>query len=232
MLDLHIKKIGLVTGFSAVKVSSLSVIASVLFFSVSTQAATVVFFSDREAFEAALTTFTTEDFEGIVGSKESAAWNASMTEVDFSGVALRVVGPTTPGYSGAPYESTILANTYKGTITADLTAVGGTFNAVGGWFGNIDGGAGGAYTESTLVLTGTTGILDSRIVPIGDMGAGDVEVFHGWIVYGDDIVSISHSLTGGGYGWEGLDNLTYGIDDSVFEDGFENPTAAAASTHE
>lgn len=214
------------------EVSSLSVFASVLFFSVSTQAATVVFFSDREAFEAALTMFTTEDFEGIVGSSEYANWDASMTDVDFSGVVLRVVGPTVAGFSGAPYESTILANTYKGTITADLTATGGTFNAVGGWFGNIDGGAGGAYTESTLVLTGTTGVLDTRILPIGDMGAGDAEVFYGWIVYGDEIVSISHSLTGGGHGWEGLDNLTYGFDDNVFEDGFESPTPTAASTGE
>lgn len=200
----------------------LFVVACTLLISVSAQAATVTFYTDRASFEAALLTSTTEDFEGIVGSSEFADWDASMTEVDFAGRDLRVVGPTKPGVSGGPFNSALLINTYHATMTADLTAAGSGYTAVGGWFGNIDGGAGGAFTQSTLVLTGATGILDSRVVTIGDMGAGDAEIFYGWTVFGDEILSVSHTLTPvGGYGWEGLDNLTYGISDIVFEDGYE-----------
>lgn len=203
--------------------SGLSIIAAFLLLSLPAQAASVRFFSDRASFEDALTTSATEDFEGIVPSSEYADWDASMTEVDFTGTALRVVGPTVTGYSGAPYESALLANTYKGTITADFSTAGSGYNAVGGWFGNIDGGAGSAFTETTLVLTGATGILDTRVVAIGDMGAGDAEIFYGWVVSGDEILSVSHTLSGtGGHGWEGLDNLTYGYSDIVFEDDFES----------
>lgn len=173
------------------------------------KALVVDFYTDRAAFEAELQSSTVIGFEGIVAANEAVDYTTSMTDVDFSGSTLRVVGTNPPGYSGAPYASAHLGNAYRNVLTADLTTAGSGFNAVGGWFGNVD------YlvsdpTTTTLNLWGTGGLLDTRSVATGDMGAGSAEVFYGWIVGGDEITSVSHQLFGG-HGWEGLDDLTYGF---------------------
>ncbi|MHC4525736.1 MAG: PEP-CTERM sorting domain-containing protein [Planctomycetota bacterium] len=167
------------------------------------EATTVTFYTDRTAFESQLSSSSTIDFEGIVADTGYTDYNVSMTDVDFSGNTLRIVGKNpTGGWNGAPYQSALLANTYNHVITADLTSAGSGFTAVGGWFGSL-----WVDATTTLTLYGTNGVLDTRTVTAGNVGAGESESFYGWIVNGDEITNVTHNTV---TDWETIDNFTYG----------------------
>ena len=177
-------------------------------------ATSVSFYTSRAAFEAQLLSSSTIDFEGIVSNTSYTDYNVGMTDVDFSSTggagSLRVVGTNPPGgWSGAPFQSAILATVYSGILTADLTTAGTGFNAAGGWFGSTASAL--SYdTLTTLTLYGVSGVLDTQVVEWNSMSQGNAESFFGWIVDGDEITHITHKLTGNSYGWEAVDNFTYG----------------------
>jgi hypothetical protein len=167
------------------------------------QASIATFYTDRAAFEAQLSSSTTIDFEGIAPDSGTVNWTPGLTDVAFTGLSPRVVGANAlGGYYGVPYQSALLTIGYRGTVTADLTPAGSGFTAVGGWFGNIM-----EDTGATLILHGSGGVLDTQTIIAGDLGAGEVEQFYGWIVEGDEITAVSHAVDS--Y-FEGIDNFTYG----------------------
>ena len=174
-------------------------------------AITINFYNDLAAFEAATST-TLIDFEGIVGDEEldfSTGSSRNVGGVTFSVSAGSVgVAGMSAALVGSPYDSALLFSLNGGTITADLTTAGSGFTAIGGFFGDINGVPTG-YDPSitTMTLTGTTGVLDTRQLETANMGAGTSSNFFGWTVFGDTILSLSHGFGGG---WEGIDDFRYG----------------------
>jgi hypothetical protein len=167
---------------------------------------TVTFYTSESSFLAATSDATVINFEGIVpdnsfGSILDTQLIGGVTFTSSGG--LYVAGPNAPT-SGSPYESAVLNTDLNAPITSDLTSVGTNFTAVGGAFDSLlEPGS----TE-TLVLTGTTGVLDTETVTTGTLGAGGPLDFFGWTVSGDTVVSVTSSQPNP---FAGLDNFTYGF---------------------
>ncbi len=178
-----------------------------IFVCASAQAATVTFYTDRASFESAVSSSTTIDFEDIAPVNGYVAYSTSFFDVIFSGTVLRVVDDSPVGWSGAPFQSDLLACAYNSVIAADLTSAGTGFSAVGGWFGVNTAGYGYEDVPVTLILTLAGGETFTESVSAGNMHVGKPEVFYGWTVEGGEITGVSHDTT---IGWEALDNFTYG----------------------
>ena len=167
--------------------------------------ATVTFYTSEASFLAATSRATVINFEGIVPDNQIGPIQDTQVigGVTFtSSGGLYVSGANGPA-AGSPYESAVLNTNFNAPIVSDLTTVGTNFTAVGGAFDSLV--APGA-TE-TLVLTGTTGVLDTETVTTGTLGVSGPLDFFGWTVSGDTIVSVTSSQT---TPWAGLDNFTYG----------------------
>lgn len=181
----------------------LALIASTAFFvASSTEAATVTFYTDRPTFEAALSSSSVIDFEGLAPDSSYVYYNVAMTDVDFYGGVQPIVAGANAGNANGPYDSAIFSvYSAASSISADMTTAGSGFTAVGGRFGDMF-----ADRQTTLTLMGSNGILDTQTVTAGDMGAGNAETFYGWTVQGDEITGVSHVSDG----VETLDDLIYG----------------------
>lgn len=169
----------------------------------------VVFFTDRTTFEAALSSQTDINFEGIVADNQFSTPASSTTvggvEFSISSGSLVVAGKMA-SLPGQPYASALLAAVSKpASLTADLTTVGSSFTAVGGFFGSLD-----SDDTTSLTLTGASGVLDTQSVTAKDMGASGTANFYGWTVTGDTIVSVTHDVQGSS-NFEGIDDFVYGI---------------------
>lgn len=179
----------------------------------SAAAATVTFYTDRSAFDAAVTSSSTIGFEGLVATNSYFTQNTPLVvdnvEFSVSSGFIGVAGPNVPGGTvlGAPFNTAVLFSNNSYPITADVTGAGTGFTAVGGIFGDIDS----AGRTGTLTLLGTSGILETRDVVVGDMGQGQPGTFFGWTVQGDTVVSVTYSLPNLHPHYEGMDNFVYGF---------------------
>jgi hypothetical protein len=189
------------------------------------QAAVVTFYTDRTAFEAALTSTFTIDFEGIAPSGGCAVtgyMSPLYNEWTVENVTFSVPNPLTGFFvvdaaltdselPGSPYKSDILFSHHADAITATLPT---GFNAVGGFFGN----ANASGVEATLTVRGPDGILDTRILSTESMSQSRPDSnFFGWIVDGTTITSITHDLPGTDYDFPCNPDRNYeAIDDFVF----------------
>jgi len=176
------------------------------------QAATVNFFTDKAAFDAATTT-SLIDFEGIVGDGEVLRAPTHVVDgVTFASdlASVAIVGRNS-GFVGAPFRSTILVKDFDdvptvGRLIVDFSTAGSGFTAAGGSFGTPFPFGG---TDGTLILFGTSGVLDLRNVSVGDLGVGGTETFFGWTVSGDSVLGIVYDLPG--FGIEGVDDVRFGV---------------------
>ena len=180
----------------------------------SSQATTVTFFTDRNVFENLLSSSsTTIDFETGIGDNGKIFGS----ELSFNGVnfiadgysgssnELMWSGKNVFGSSGAtPMESALLVVNYSYPIIADLTTAGSGFNAVGGFFGDISA----PLDTITLELFGVSGLLETRNLLSASMLENTPSNFFGWIVEGEEIVSIRYSLNGN---YEGIDDFVFGV---------------------
>lgn len=169
--------------------------------------ASVIFYTDRSAWENDVTGQMDIDFEGM--TEDTGHLNLGPYEV-IDGVAFSVsqgdliLTGKNSTISGAPFDSAILSSNHRdASLTADLSSAGTNFTAVGGFFGEINDSG----SVTTITLIGASGILDSRSLVAANMGEDMPSSFFGWTVHGDTIVSVVHEFSGS---WEGIDDFSYG----------------------
>ena len=183
-----------------------------LFLSNNLSAASVAFFTDRSIFESKLASSTLIDFEGIVGDSGSI-FGSELVVDDVTFIAdgysgsrneLMLSGKNVFGSSAIPMESALIIANYSYPIIIDLTTAGSGYTAVGGFFGDISD----PLDPLRIDIYGTTGLLDSRELMSASMKENTPSNFFGWIVEGDEIVSLSYELYGN---YEGIDDFVYGV---------------------
>ncbi|HEU4850836.1 MAG TPA: PEP-CTERM sorting domain-containing protein [Telluria sp.] len=183
-----------------------AVAAACLLPSMSASAQTVTFFTTRAAFEAALTSSATLDFEGMPPDTgyfaapafllDGVQFQASLSTVRGDDI---IVAGQHAALPGAPYASDILYTQYAGDpliVSLPLDT-----NAAGGWFGSLLAPASG-----TIEVYIYSGLLASRSLDLIPMADGSSEGFLGVIVTGAPLTQLRiHS------GQQvALDNFIYG----------------------
>jgi hypothetical protein len=168
---------------------------------------TAYFFTDRASFESYLVSSTTVDFEGVVSDTgvviAQSPGELLVGDVRFASFQVGVAGPDAD-ITGSPFDSAVLFGYWD--IQVDFTRDPVAPNAAGMWFGDTQ-----QTRTATIELVTSAGVLDTRTVMAGDLGAGSSETFYGWIVRGAVIRQLSHDANSGITG--GLDNLVYGTGD-------------------
>ena len=184
------------------------------------QAAVVTFYDNKGDFDAASTT-SMIDFESIVPATAANPWvHPAHTGVSFSASFgnVDIYDSTVPFYGSSVYSDLLYADNLGASLTVTLPA--GT-TAVGGFFGKLVATEKAENTQMTLVVNGETAPLYDEAKNVSAMNTGTTTVpnFFGWIVSGDTIASITHSLVPPSVGfidgeWAGIDNFQYGQGDT------------------
>lgn len=177
--------------------------------------ASVIFFTDSAAFNAAANT-SIIDFEGIVAD-DAISPPANAVEIN------NVVFTTDPQQASARIfgkdfnapdvvtDSALFVADNGNNIIVDLVGVGSSITAAGGIFGDYNGPAG---QQVQFNIFNSFGIIDTQTVVFGDMRVGEPKTFFGWVaVGGDEITQIQlignlNSTTG--IRFSALDDFQYG----------------------
>jgi hypothetical protein len=167
----------------------------------------VKFYNNESSFLAAITNSTVLSFEGIVADNSNHDFGSSYHTgaVTFTSPFhhVLVVGKNSQTL-GAPFDSALLIpDTDPGSMLATFDS-GSNLTAVGGFFLNLEGDF---QNQGTLTLTGSTGVLDVRSVPLGIATSGKPKTFLGYTVTGATISSLSVNIP---FTVVAFDDFTYG----------------------
>lgn len=157
-------------------------------------AASVVLFTDETAYDAANTTNTFTDFEGIVAS--GSAFSAPDLTVDGvlydaptgTSIDIGICSAGVCGGGGTIFPSSFLITNYGDPLDIFTTGLGYGVTALGGIFGDSTLPAGG--TAATLSVFGTgDALLGSFAITVGQMEAGLPKTFFGVATDNGDLIT-------------------------------------------
>jgi len=158
-----------------------------LIFNTNSASASVIFYNDSAAFNAAANT-SIIDFEGIVADDgmSSPADTVIINNVIFTTepqqASARIFGKDMGGTDSALF----VANNGN-NIIVDMSNIGaGGVTAAGGIFGDYNGPAG---QQVQFNIYDSSGIIDTQTVNFGDMRLGEDKTFFGWVAMGGDVIS-------------------------------------------
>jgi hypothetical protein len=172
----------------------------------------VTFYTDETLFNASTST-SLIDFESVTTDPSffvSSGDTLTVNSVDFyTGVSGQpgVCSPGPTGCAGRPFDSYVYASGLSNPVTITLAGAGSGFTAVGGIFGGLTNDS-----SATINVYGSTGLLSSHSLTVGDIGAGEVHTFLGWTVSGDEILTIDFDATSE---LEAMDNFRFGTVSAV-----------------
>jgi len=171
----------------------------------------VTFYNDRTTFLAAISGSTVHNFEGIVsdtGVQDFGTYYHT-GQVTFTspsppfGNHVFVAGKNSETL-GAPFDSAILIPDSEPSSIIATFDPDSHVTAVGGYFLNLFGNN---QSSGGFKLTGASGLLDQRSVPLGIATTGKPKTFLGYTVVGDTISSLSLNS---GTNAPVFDDFTYG----------------------
>ena len=144
----------------------------------------VLLYSDSASFDAASTTSVSSNFEGLT----STSLGGNPLVID--GVSYQAtdgVDVCAANYClGGPFDSALLVSAVGNPLTIDVSGLSSDVTAIGGLFGNGDGGP----SNATIYAYGAgNALLASFAVSVLDMGAGSEHSFFGFTTTGGDVIT-------------------------------------------
>jgi hypothetical protein len=180
----------------------------------SATSAAVVLFTDKSAFDAAVTTTVTSDFEGIAPADSLVGGDTLTVDgVVYDGVGntratSTVICDASSRCAGSPYDSSVLFANFADPLDILVTGLGAPVTAIGGIFGDLDGSTNASATIS--VFGPSDNLLANYNVSVGSMGAGFAKTFFGVATEnGDAITRIRYTLNGDDRRWAAVDDMQF-----------------------
>jgi hypothetical protein len=150
----------------------------------------VTFYTDEASFLAAIFNPTVLNFEGIALDAEThdfgPSYHTGAVTFTSPGNHMLVVGKQSFTL-GAPFDSALLIPESEPSTLIATFDPGSNVTAIGGFFSNL-------FTRQELAgltLTGSSGVLDQRWLPLGIATKGAPKTFLGYTVVGDAVTGLS-----------------------------------------
>lgn len=186
----------------------------------SASSAAVVLYTDKSAFDAAVTTTVASDFEGIAPVGSSVGGDTLTVDgVVYDGVFetgsnSTVICDASSSCSGAPYDSSVLFANFADPLDILVTGLGSPVMAIGGIFGDLDGSTNASATIS--VFGAFDSLLASFDVSVGSMREGLAKTFFGFATdNGDAITRVRYTLNDGFGTWAAVDDMQFSTSEVV-----------------